>query len=250
MYLVYGRQNIQAVFSRALAHKIGNESILVQSIFPVLFRMNKEEVGWFANDKTGRKATPRDAGNTDGGGPPAQTRRYWLEYEHVQTDFLSREQHLQPLARVFAGYVSRELGSRYGQGEGEWSVMELCRRTLAGCAMRTLIGPRVFELEKATGDDFLDAFWRFDGSVFQLTLGFPRWFKPGPYKAQEHFLAMMGRYVEDAWATFDWDAPGAGELPWEPCFGARVSREFCVWLRDAGFRKEVYPGALGTLLFA
>lgn len=250
MYLVYGRQNIQAVFSRALAHKVGNESILVQSIFPVLYRMNKQEVGWFANDKTGRKATPRDANIAEGDGPSTLTRRYWLEYEHVHTDFLSREQHLQPLARIFARYVSQELESRYGQGEGEWSVMELCRRTLTGCAMRTLIGPRVFELQKTTGHDFLDAFWQFDDSVFQLTLGFPRWLNPGPYKAQDHFLAMMGKYVEDAWAKFDWNAHDSGELAWEPCFGARVSREICLWLRDAGFRKEVYPGALGTLLFA
>lgn len=248
MYLVYGRQNIQAIFSRGLAHKIGNESILVQRVFPVLYKMNKEEVGWFINDKTGRKAVPRDTHGTEGKSP--STRRYWHEYEHVHTSFLAREQHLQPLGRVFGRYVSQKLEEQYHQEQGEWSVKDLCRRTVAGCAIRTLLGPKVFELEKTTGDDFLDAFWGFDDNVFQLTLGFPRWFSPGAYEAQNHFLAMIAKYIDAAWASFDWNAPGAGELPWEPCFGARVSREICVWLRDAGFREEVCAGALGTLLFA
>ena len=248
MYLVYGRQNIEAIFSRSLAHKVGNESILVQRVFPVLYKMNKEEVGWFANDKTGRKSVPRDTPGATGNKPP--TRRYWAEYTHVHTNFLARENHLQPLGRIFERYVSHALEEQCREDQGEWSVKGLCRRTIAGCAIRTLLGPQVFELERMAGDDFIDAFWRFDDHVFQLTLGFPRWFSPGAYEAQSRFLAMITKYIDQAWAHFDWDTPGACELPWEPCFGARVSREICVWLRDAGFRKEVSAGALGTLLFA
>lgn len=245
MYLVYGRQNIEAVFSRGLAGKIGNESIMVQRVFPVLYKMNKEEVARFASDKTGRRTVPRD---THGNKPP--TRRYWLEYEHVHTNFLAREKHLQPLGRVFERYVSQKLEEQCREEKGEWSVKRLCRRTIVGCAIRTLLGPQVFELEKMTGDDFIDAFWGFDDQVFQLTLGFPRWFSPGAHRAQNHFLDMISKYIDNAWAHFDWNAPEAAEIPWEPCFGARVSREICMWLRDAGFRDEVCAGALGTLLFA
>ncbi|KAG8165821.1 hypothetical protein KVR01_004373 [Diaporthe batatas] len=248
VYLVYGRQNIEAIFSRGLAHKIGHESIMVQKVFPVLYRMNKEEVGWFVNDKTGRKPVPRDPHEPKINRTPA--RRYWLEYTNVHTNFLARETHIQPLGRVFERLFSKTLEEQYHEGQGEWSVKDLCRRTITGCAARTLLGPQVFELERTTGEDLIDAFWNLDKHVFQLVLGFPRWFSPGAHKAQSHFLAKIARYVDSAWAKFDWDAPGASELPWEPCFGARVCREICVWLREAGFRDEVSAGALGTLLFA
>lgn len=248
MYLVYGRQNIEAIFSRGLAHKIGHESILTQKVFPILYRMNKEEVGWFTNDKTGFKAVPRESHEPRSNKAPA--RRYWLEYHNVHNNFLARENHLLPLGRVFERYISQKFQQQYHEKQGEWSVRDLCRRIITGCAARTLLGPQVFELGKTSEADFIDAFWRLDDHVFQLILGFPRWFNPGAYKAQSNFLAKIAKYIDAAWDNFDWNAPGASDLAWEPCFGARICREICGWLRDAGFRDEVSAGALGTLLFA
>lgn len=61
---------------------------------------------------------------------------------------------------------------------------------------------------------------------------------------------MITRYLDAAWAEFDWNSSSAREAPWEPCFGARVSREIATWVREAEFQHEVAAGALGTLLFA
>jgi hypothetical protein len=80
----------------------------------------------------------------------------------------------------------------------------MCRREVAKCAMSTLLSPNIFELNP----NFLETFWKFDDNVFMLTLGFPKWLNPGPYKAQDMYLSMIEKYVHAAWKNFDWNGPG------------------------------------------
>lgn len=238
VYLVSGPQNIQTLFGRS--HKVGNEDIMVQNVFPVLYRMSAQEAKRFADDKSGRGRVPEPGADINPG-----DRRYWFTFEHVHTEYLARTQQLKPIIDSFRHQLS---GVLEGYPVGEWttlSVMEFCRCQVTECAIATLLGPKVFELNPG----FLDAFWEFEENVFTLTLGFPKWLNPRPYKVHDRYLAMIGKYLNAAWASFEWDGPDA-EAYWEPHFGARVCREIAKWLRQDAFQEKVAAGAIGSLLFA
>ena len=50
------RSDIQTIFARS--HKVGSEAIFEQNIFPILYRMSKEDIRHFAQDKSGRGRRP------------------------------------------------------------------------------------------------------------------------------------------------------------------------------------------------
>ena len=239
VFLVSGQQNIQTIFARS--HKVGNEALFVRNVFPNLYDMPKEDVRRFAEDKSGRGRLP--APGTEHISPQ---HRYWFGYEHVHSEHLSRTQHLRPMAEYFRKRMSRMLDERYAAGE--WttvSLIDFCKRQVAERSIEALFGPRLFALNPG----LLDAFWDFDSNIFALTLAFPKWLHPGPYRAQERYYAMMRKYVDAAWANFDWNGPAA-DADWEPHFGARVCRELVKWLRESGFHDKVVVGAMAMLVFA
>lgn len=239
VYLLSGTHNVHWAFERS--HKIGNERVMVDRVFPILYRMSYADVQRFVKDKTGRGRLPAPATETT-----PQSQRYWRAYEHVHSEFLSKGRHLKPIIETYHQQLSQELENRYPRSE--WvtvNIMDLCRREVTRCAISTLFGPKVFE----ASPDLLNAFWELDEHIFMLTLGFPRWLYPAPYRAHDRFLAMVARYLESASVGFDWNGPSS-EAYWEPHFGARVCREIVKWLRDAGFGDQTAPAALGALLFA
>ena len=239
VYLVSGPRNVQTIFGRG--HKMVNEDVMLHNVLPVLYRMPKSDIKRFAEDKSGRGKVP-----APGSENTSQDQRYWAAYEHVHTEYLARTQHLEPMIKYFRYEFSKALDKT--PISDDWktlSVTALCRHEVAECAISTLLGPNVFALNPG----FLDAFWAFDDNVFTLTLGFPKWLDPRPYRVQDRFLLMMDRYLDSAWANFDWEGPDA-EAYWEPHFGARVCREIVKWLRGSGFHGRTAAGALGTLLFA
>jgi hypothetical protein len=229
---------MKTIFGRG--HQVGSEDVFVQAVLPILYKMPKKDVERFAKDKSGRGKIP-----APGTEKTAPSERYWQQYEHIHTEYLARPQHLKPIIEAFRSQFSTSL-TKYS--DDEWTtigVTNLCRREVAKCAMSTLLGPKVFELNA----DFLDAFWEFDDNVFTLTLGFPKWLNPKPYRVQDKYLAMIEKYVDAAWANFDWNGPDA-EVNWEPHFGARICRETAKWLKSNNFPEISVAGALGTLLFA
>ncbi|ORY71962.1 putative cytochrome P450 [Pseudomassariella vexata] len=240
VYLLAGPRNIQTIFGR-LHDKIGNEDIMVRSVLPNLYRMSKDEVKRFADDHSGRGRLP--APGTEN---ITADQRYWRAYEHYHTEYLVRTNHLKPMIEFFRCQFSSALERRYPVDE--WttiSVMDLCRSEITECAISTLFGPSIFELNPG----LLDAFWAFDANLFTLTLGFPAWLNPRPYRIRDRYYAMIGKYLDAAWSKFDWNGPSA-EVFWEPLFGARVCREIVKWLKDDGFQAEAAAGALGMLLMA
>ncbi|KAI5865326.1 putative cytochrome P450 [Durotheca rogersii] len=238
VYLISGVQNIQMLFGRG--HKVGSEDIFVQKVLPRLYKMPPHHVSRFANDKSGRGKVPAP-GYEDT--PPEK--RYWQQYEHVHTEYLSRTQYMKPVIEVFSEHLSERL-EKFPVGElSTISVMDFCKREIARVAMSTLLGPTIFKLNPG----FLDAFWEFDENVFMLTLGFPKWLYPRPYNVHDRYIAMVKNYVDSAFQNFDWDGPGA-EAAWEPHFGARACREIAKWLRDGDFLDTSIAGALGSLVFA
>lgn len=227
---------MQSLLGRTYAHKIGNEGIMEQSVLPVLYRMSPEEVKRFADDKSGRaRDLPSDL--------VAPARRYWSGFEHVHSDYLSRPMHFKPIINNFCQHFSKVLELV----EDRWTtinVIEFCKREVTETAITALFGPNMFKLNP----EFLEAFWKFDENVFALTLGFPRWVTPRPYKAMDRYHGMIEKYLDVAWKNFDWAGPDA-DTYWEPLFGARVCREVTKWFRD-DFQDHVAAGALGMLLFA
>lgn len=210
------------------------------NILPVLYKMPKKDLQRFANDNLGRGRIP-----APGYESTPKDQRYWSAYEHVHTEYLARTTHLKPIIEVFRGLFSETL-DKFPVGESKTvRVIDFCRREVAECAMRTLLGPTIFNLNPG----FLDAFWEFDDNVFMLTLGFPKCLNPRPYKVHHQYLSMIEKYVDSARSNFDWDGPSAESL-WEPHFGARVCREIAKWLNDSGFADVSIAGALATLLFA
>lgn len=238
MYLVTGVRNTQAAFG--LGTKVGNEEILTQNVFPRLYKMPPHHVARFTNDKSGRGKVPAPGHE----GKPAEE-RVWHQYEHYHTGFLLRSQYSNPIVEIFRRQFTEAL-DRYPVGKASTvNVKDFCRTLVTETAMRALLGPSMFELNP----DFLDTFWEFDRNIFMLTLGPPRWLWPGPYKAQDRYLAMIDKYASSAFRKFDWDGPSK-DTPWEPHFGARVCREIVWWLRDGGFTDETVAGAVGMMIFA
>jgi hypothetical protein len=78
VYLVSGQKNIQMIF--AGSHRIGNETLFTDNAFPKLYRMSKEDVKCFVEDKSGRGQVA--APGTEH--IPAE-HRYWLGYDHVRS---------------------------------------------------------------------------------------------------------------------------------------------------------------------
>ncbi|KAF4624102.1 hypothetical protein G7Y89_g14069 [Cudoniella acicularis] len=239
VFLVSGQQNIRTIF--APSHKVGSEAIFAENVFPVLYRMSKGDVRKFAQDKSGRGRLP-----APGTEHVPLEQRYWYGYEHVHSEYLSRTQHLRPMAEWFRKRMSRTLDE--GFAVGEWrtvSLIDFCKRQVAERSVESLFGPRIFELNPG----LLDAFWEFDSNIFLLTLAIPRWLSPGPYRVQDRYYAMMSKYLDAAWENFDWNGPEA-DADWEPNFGARACREVVKWLRDSGFHSQVAVGAMAMLVFA
>ncbi|ORY02755.1 putative cytochrome P450 [Clohesyomyces aquaticus] len=238
-YLITGPQNMQTLFGRG--NRVGNEDIFVHNVFPVLYKMPKEHVQRFADDKSGRGKVP-----APGFEKVPQEKRFWASYEHVHTEYLARTAYLKPVIEVFRGIFSDVLEHNFKVGESNTiSVIGFCKHEVTESAMKTLLGPTIFELNPT----FLDAFWEFDDNVFMLTLGFPKWLYSRPYKAHDRYLGMIENYAKSAKAKFDWDGPQR-DSPWEPHFGARVCREIAKWFTEADFLDQSVSGALGALLFA
>jgi hypothetical protein len=213
---------------------------MLQIGFPRLYRMSNSEVQRFANDRSGHKETPLPGTEHI---PPEQ--RYWAPKYHVLYDFLSRPHQIKPIVDEFRSQFSQVV-ERYPVGE--WttlSIDKLTRGDFTRCAITTLFGPKILELNP----DFLDAFWGFDSYASVLVYGFPEWMYPAPYRASNRFLDRIEKYVEAGLKNFDWDGPEV-EAQWEPHFGTRITRELTKWLTDAGFRRKAVAGALGTLVFA
>ena len=244
VYLVSGPKNVQAIFGRS--QNINNDGIMLQMNLPLWYRLSKKDLRRFAADKSGRGRNP-----LPGTESIPQDQRHFFGYEHVHSEYLAKAQYLNPLAEQYQHQISRVF-EKYPVHE--WttlSVTDFCKREVTKCALLALIGPKVFELSP----NFLDLLWDFDDVIFSLAMrfitGFPKWVYSRPYKVHEQYLAAIQRYLDSAWAQFDWNDTSAAAAPWEPHFGAQVSREVVKWFRNSGFDEpDTGAGAIGILAWA
>jgi hypothetical protein len=251
VYLVSGAKNVQTVFGRAHGSNIHADDIMLSSTLPLWYRLRGEDLKRFASDKTGRGRVPLPGTEHT---PPGE--RFFLGYEHVHSEFLAKAQFLGPMVEVYQGRMGEVMDGLCSAAGGgtEWttlSVVEFCKMKVARCALYALLGPRMFELSP----DFVERMWEFDDVVFPLVMGHnvgvPEWLNRRPHRVHERYLDAVRRYLDAAWAGFDWDDPKSAEARWEPHFGAQVTREVVKWFRDSGFKgRDTGAGAIGILAWA
>lgn len=131
---------------------------------------------------------------------------------------------------------------------GEWSsplgLVNFFRVDMAKCAMSAVFGTKLFELNP----NFIEEFWKLDEVMAViLTAPLPKFLNPKPYKIQARLCDMMQKWLDNAWANFDWEDEEKAESHWDEYFGARVSREAAKWMKS--FCMETQTGFFSGLAF-
>ncbi|KAK7978072.1 25-hydroxycholesterol 7-alpha-hydroxylase [Apiospora saccharicola] len=202
--------------------------------------MNPTEVRRWEADRSGVTKTP-----IPGTEDVPSRQRLWYNYEHIYAEYLGKPQYMKPLITMYSHNLDELLD---GYPADEWStvsIQKLCRYEVTRALINTLFGPRLIELSP----DFVDRLWAFDGQVFQLVMGLPKWLNPKPAKAHNAYVGPIERWLEDVSAGFDWKAAEA-DADWEPNFGGGAVREMYRWMKETKWRGEVIAATLGALAFA
>ncbi|KAI1407900.1 putative cytochrome P450 [Hypoxylon sp. FL1857] len=239
VFLIRGQQNVQKIFTSS--HKLSTEKLFTTIFFPALYRMPQEDAQRFAEDNSGRSRVP-----VPGLEHLPSEERLWYGYERLFTEFLGRQgNHLRSIAIYFCKCYTRRVRENYAMNE--WttiSITNFCRRLVTESYTEALFGPSVFELNPK----LIDAFWDLDSQIFPLALGIPKWLYPRPHRKQEYFFSMIGKWIDDGWAKFDWNSPAA-DADWEPRFGARINREVLLWIKERGLSNQFSTGSLAMFVF-
>jgi hypothetical protein len=234
VFLIAGQRNIQTLFARS--HKVGTEAFFLQHVLPNLYRMPKADVQRVAGDKSGRDRLPVSGWEKV---PPNQ--RYWHGYHHVHNEYLAKTQYLMPISRQFIQLMKCELDANFNAHEyQDVSLIRFCRQHVATWALQAMFGSRFFQVNPG----LLDAFWKFDSSIFELTMGLPRWLTPAAYRAQDRYYNMIGNYLD---ATDH--APPMGDIATD-IFAGAVVPELVGWVKISKFERDVAAGSIAMLTFA
>ena len=237
VYLVTGAQNIRAMFSSPKGIRSDKFLLLVMDN---MMAFPKADIAKFANDKSGR--LPLAAG-----GAPDQAQRYWASQHRIMHDFLARADPATKLAASYEREFSARLEAQLPLGV--WKplrVLDFLRDHMAEAAIISLVGTRIFELSP----DLLEALWEFDEIAANIAWGPPKWANRRAWNRRDRLHKVCARYLESAWANFDWNGPDA-DADWEPHFGARFSRELAKWMKEEGnFSDQASAGTIAiTCLF-
>ncbi|KAK4443538.1 cholesterol 7-alpha-monooxygenase 4 [Podospora aff. communis PSN243] len=234
-YLVTGAANIQNFFRSTPS--IDFERFFIYVLINVMGATPKD-VAKFANDKTGRLATPLPGSET-----PPQGQRYWASLHAIMHKYLSQKRYTDGLATIYERFFSAEMDGHFPLGEPiEVAISSMIKRRMVKVAMLSFQGKRIFEVEP----HIVDAMWGYDEVIPRLLFGPPRWLFRKTYATADRFCNAVLRYYQDAHAAFDWDGPDA-EADWDPIFGSRFNREFCKWMKESDFDPRTCGGLEGVV---
>lgn len=227
--------NVRALFrpSRALSPEF-----FMLDVMEHVWAANKDEMHRFRQDKSGRMNKPL-AGTEDT--PPQQ--RYWAAQHHLFHEFLARSDATKMLGEL---YYERFLEKVERIPLDEWNtdnVMRFMMSDMSESAVTTIFGTKILELNPG----FMDAMWDFIMTIAEVPFGPPRWWNPRPFRFRDRFHLMTRKYLESAWANFDWQGPDAN-ADWEPHFGSRAARELAVWMKQH-LSLETAGGNIAALIF-
>lgn len=229
--MLAGTRNIQELF--------GNDSLDANWFHLILmdkhWQMTKSDIEKFANDNSGRLETPL-RGTQD----IPEEQRYWLGHNRLYIKWLSHKKHTDSLATNFATFFLERLN----QQPRDWATVDLfdtLKTIMCESGTMSLFGTQFMALNP----EFVKTYWEFDQGAGRLIWGLPRWLMPRPYRSRDKLNAMTVKYIRSAWENFDWNT---SDSDWDPHWGARISRETALWLRDSGFAETAAAGhAVGTL---
>ncbi|RYP60258.1 hypothetical protein DL769_008192 [Monosporascus sp. CRB-8-3] len=235
-YIVAGSKNTQKVFGPPSTVD-GNFLQLI--LMDKHWGLTKEEIGKFANDKSGRLKTPAP-GTED----TPRNQRYWRGHDHLYAEYLTHRKYSDSLAASFYRLFSQRLDE---QPANQWTTVTLfalLKTTMAEAAVISLFGSTIIEQNPG----FIEAYWDFDHIAGTLVWGLPKWMRPGPVRKHERLHRMTRKHIDSAWENFNWGGPEA-ESDWDPHFGSRLSRETAKWLREGGFSNQAAAGHTLASLF-
>ncbi|KAH8890157.1 cytochrome P450 [Thozetella sp. PMI_491] len=233
VYFITGGQNVQTMFRKS--DHISSDKFMIM-IMRNLWAAKEPELAKFANDKTGRLKAP--APGTEGDG----TTRYWAGFHRVVHDYIAKVEQSNRLAANYQRHFATRIEKHSCQEWSTISLVQFLRRDMAEAAIVSLLGPQILALTP----NFMDLFWDFDEIAVTLAWGLPRWLRRDAWNKRDRFLAACAKYVEAAWANFDWDGPDA-DSDWEENFGARFTREFARWMKESGFSFQTSAAAIGVM---
>lgn len=229
VYILTGAEYVQRMFQAS--QEIGSEMFLLR-VMKYGEWFTDDDLAKFGNDTSGRLKTP-----ARGAKPVTNGERYWAKTHQIYHDFLLQK---EPSAKMAASFYEQFQAKLDEQPLGEWATVRLyqyLKRHLAEAAAVSMAGTKLFEVNP----DFLDGLWALDEVVLRLVWGLPRWLDPEPVKIRKRFNIMSQKYIESAFASFDWSSPDA-DADWEPIFGSRLNREHNRWTKEAGLSLQTRAG--------
>lgn len=191
-----------------------------------------EDLAKFANDTSGRQKIPA-RGTT----PVSENERYWASHSKLYHEYLLQK---EPCAKMLDNFYYQFQAKLEEQPLGEWVTVrlyEFLRYQMAEAATVALAGKKLFEVNP----NFLDGLWDLDEIALRLVWGLPNWLDPKPARVREEFNIMGQKYLESAFASFDWNSPAA-DADWEPIFGSRLNREHERWTKEVGLSLQSRGG--------
>ncbi|KAF3059927.1 Cholesterol 7-alpha-monooxygenase [Daldinia childiae] len=171
-------------------------------------------------------------------------KRLWHTEHQIYDKYLTQPPYSNKLGQHFFDVLAKRLDEF---PTTEWTTINLfnfIRYTIPECAVNTMFGPRMLELNPG----LVDALWDVDANLGKLVWGLPSFITPRPYKMRDKLRAMMAKYLNAAWANFDWNGPDA-DSDWDVHFGARVSREIAIWMKENDLSIETASGHTMARLF-
>ncbi len=238
VYFVIGAQNVQAMFRTS--NSISSDKFMI-FIMENLWGSTQEDLAKFANDKSGRLSTP-----AHGAEKTPEKERYWASFHRLVHNYLARTHEANMLARTYERLFAERLERFPLHSWSTVRILDFLRKDMTESAIVSLVGSRILELSP----DLLEVFWDFDEIVASIAWGPPKWLKREAWKRRDRLRARCARYLEAAWADFDWSGPEA-DADWEPKFGARYSRELAKWMKEIGLSPVTSAGIVAvTSIFA
>jgi hypothetical protein len=201
--------------------------------------MPQADVQRLANDKSGRDRTPAPGYETV---PLKQ--RYWYGYHHAHAEYLTKAQHFKPISKQFNKLMMRDLDRSFGAEEHQdVSLIKFCRQHVATWAIEAMFGSSFFQVNPG----LLEAFWKFDSSIFELTMGLPRWLTPASHAAQDQYYSMIKKYLDGGSTLVDHDCAVSGD---DTTQAGDVVNKLVEWVKECEFDNDVAVGSIAMLTFA
>ncbi|KXH49257.1 hypothetical protein CSIM01_13125 [Colletotrichum simmondsii] len=236
VYFVQGGESVQTMF-RSSTSISSNKFILL--VMRNLQGSAQKDVDKFANDLSGRQRVP-----APGYENTPQEERYWYTLHHITVEHLSRAEPTAHLAETYTNFFNEALEK---QPVGQWAtvrLLEFLKREMCASAIRSFCGTELLEMFP----DYVEQFWRFDSIAFQVVYGLPKWINSGPVNERDKLNGMTQKYLEKAFAKFDWDGPAVDSI-WEPTFGSSYVRKITKWLHDTDMAPETQAGFYMIAIF-